>query len=128
DGDGMRTLVRRSCGSSEEEDEDGGGRDGPWSATDEDPARRPRWGSARGGSQDTEGRATDRWVSALKPFFFFLILCVVASNGRVDDMIWGEKLISMHSSSRCNDQIFENNFISILFQFYFNFITIFYVR
>lgn len=63
DGDGMRTLVRRSCGSSEEEDEDGGGRDGPWSATDEDFARRPCWGPTRGGSQNTQGRALNRWVS-----------------------------------------------------------------
>ena len=63
DGDGMRTLVRKSCGSSEEEDEDGGGRDGPWSATDEDFARRPRRRSTRGSSQDPQGRATDRRVS-----------------------------------------------------------------
>ena len=54
DGDGMRTLVRKSCGSSEEEDEDGGGRDGPWSATDEDFARRPRRRSTRGSSQDPQ--------------------------------------------------------------------------
>lgn len=62
-GDGMRTLVRTCCGSSEEEDEDGGGRDGPWSATDEDPARGPRRGSPRGSSQNSQGRAIDRWVS-----------------------------------------------------------------
>ncbi|KOC67010.1 hypothetical protein WH47_00832 [Habropoda laboriosa] len=59
----MRTLVRRSCGSSEEEDEDGGGRDGPWSATDEDSARCPCRGSTRGSSQNTQGCAADRRVS-----------------------------------------------------------------
>lgn len=64
-GDGMRTLVRTRCGSSEEEDEDGGGRDGPWSATDEDLARGPRRRSPRGSSQNSKGRATDRWVSSL---------------------------------------------------------------
>ncbi|EGI64781.1 hypothetical protein G5I_06971 [Acromyrmex echinatior] len=62
-GDGMRTLVRTRCGSSEEEDEDGGGRDGPWSVTDEDLARGPRRRSPRGSSQNSKGRATDRWVS-----------------------------------------------------------------
>lgn len=60
DGDGMRTLVRKSCGSSEEEDEDGGGRDGPWSATDEDFARCPRRRSTRGSSQNSQRRAIDR--------------------------------------------------------------------
>lgn len=62
-GDGMRTLVRTRCGPSEEENEDGGGRDGPWSATDEDPARSPRRRSPRGSSQDSQRRAADRWVS-----------------------------------------------------------------
>lgn len=59
----MRTLVRKRCGSSEEEDEDGGGRDGPRSATDEDFARCPCGRSARGRSQNTQGRAFDRRVS-----------------------------------------------------------------
>lgn len=63
DGDGMRTLVRKSCGSSEEEDEDGGGRDGPWSATDEDFARCPRRRSTRGSSQNSQRCAIDRRVS-----------------------------------------------------------------
>ena len=65
----MRTLVRKRCGSSEEEDEDGGGRDGPRSATDEDFARCPCGRSARGRSQNTQGRAFDRRVSETTFYF-----------------------------------------------------------
>lgn len=62
-GDGMRTLVKTRYESSEEEDEDGGGRDGPWSAIDEDLARGPRRRSPRSSSKNLKGRAVDRWVS-----------------------------------------------------------------
>lgn len=68
----MRTLVRTCHGSSEEEDEDGDGRDGPWSATDEDPARGPRRGSSRGGTQNSQRRTADRRVSDVAKFLKML--------------------------------------------------------
>ncbi|XP_072763313.1 uncharacterized protein [Anoplolepis gracilipes] len=73
----MRTLVRTYCRSSEEEDEDGGGRDNPWSATDEDFACGPRRGSPRGSSQNSQGRAIDRW------FWSAYVLC---SSQHLDSM------------------------------------------
>ncbi|KAF7400785.1 hypothetical protein V1477_017035 [Vespula maculifrons] len=56
----MRTLVRTDCGSSEEEDEDGGGRDGSGSAPDEDPARSSRWRPTCSRSKDTQGCSANR--------------------------------------------------------------------
>lgn len=54
-----------SCGPSTEEDEDGDGRNGAGSATDEDTTGCTRWRSSRCCTPNTSRRSTDRWVRIL---------------------------------------------------------------
>lgn len=69
----MRTLsATGSCGPSEVEDEDGDGRDGAGSASDEDSVGCSRWRSARSCPQDSSRRAADRWVSLKIQIIYFM--------------------------------------------------------
>ncbi|KAI4480286.1 hypothetical protein M0804_010284 [Polistes exclamans] len=80
----MRTLIRTDCGSSEEEDEDGGGRDGSGSAPDEDPTRSSHCRSACNCTKNTQGGSPNRrgfvYICMWYGFDFWLFRVVCKSS------------------------------------------------
>ncbi|KAH0550189.1 hypothetical protein KQX54_017942 [Cotesia glomerata] len=79
----MRTLsATGSCGPSEVEDEDGDGRDGAGSASDEDSVGCSRWRPARSCPQDSSRRAADRWRNEFPAIFDAILGCYTVPASR----------------------------------------------